>query len=217
MNCTDHRDWLQSYLDGNLPAADAAAAQHRAGCPECHGLHAAARRVLAAVRTVPCPAPPDGLRGRIIRCVLADRRRMVLRRSVAAVAALAAGLLLATFLALPFLRPAPPGIDGTRAGGPPVPVEVSLHENIQEATAAFGELVRRTTDETLGQTRLLFPAVVPEVPVPDTQALAALNTPALPLREVQDGVADGLEPVTTSWRRALDLFRRNIPPMTPTE
>lgn len=216
MNCTDHRDWLQSYLDGTAPAEDPVATRHRAGCAVCHGLLTVAQRLLAAVRGLADAAPPDGLRDRIVCAVRADRRRVLLRRRVAVVGTLAAGLLLATFLALPYLRPAPPRTDVVVV--PPLPdVQPSLDEDLQEATAAFGELVRRTTDETLGQTRLLFPAVVPEVPVPNGQTLAALNTPVLPLRKVQDGVADGLEPVATSMRRALDLFRRNIPPMGSSE
>lgn len=217
MNCTDYRDWLQLHLDGAAPLEAPAAARHRAGCAVCHGLYGAAQRLIAGVRGLADPAPPIGLRDRIVCGIRADRRRVLRLRRVAVVGALAAGLLLATFLALPYLRPTPPGTSDAVAIGPPPPAEPSLEANLHEATAALGALVRRTTDETLGQTRLLLPAVVPDVPVPDSQTLAALNTPVKPLREVQDGVADGLEPVTNSWRRAVALFSRNIPPMGPAE
>jgi hypothetical protein len=33
------------------------------------------------------------------------------------------------------------------------------------------------------------------------------------LREAGEGVGDGLEPVTNSARRAVDLFLRELPPM----
>lgn len=213
MNCTNHQEWLQEYLDGTAPTDTGPAAEHRTSCAVCRELFAAAQRLLAGVRQLHCATPPADLPCRIVRAVLADRRRTLVFRRVAVVGALAASLLLALWLARPYFRAdAPPGnrevVEDPKVSGP------SLEASLQEGTTALVEVTRRTTDETVGQTRLLT-ALVPEVPLPDTQALLALNAPSASLRELQDGVSDGLEPVASSWRRAVDLFRRNIPPMTP--
>ena len=214
MNCNNHQEWLQTYLDGdtrNLPEPEA----HRTTCPACRALFAAAQALRAGLSRITAPAPPEGMSELVVTGVLADRMRTLRFRRVAVVAALAASLLLVAFLALPFFRkdvaPDPSLVRDTK------PPEPSLQDNLEEATSAVVDLTRRVTDETVDQTRLLLPAIIPDLPLPDTQAYAALNMPAQSLRGVQESVSEGLEPVTTSMRRAMDLFRRNLPPMAPTE
>lgn len=214
MTCGDHQEWLQTYLDGEA-TTDAPAVEHRSACAGCREQFAAARCMLAALRTVAQPAPPAGLGEQLVRAVAADRRRSLRYRRGAAVAALAATVLLATLHALPWPRPAAENGAGLVAVAPET--TPSLEENLQEATGAVVSLTRRATEETMDQTRLLLPAFAPEVPLSDTPAHVALSTPAQPLREVQETVAEGLAPVTDSWRRAVDLFRRNLPPMTSAE
>jgi hypothetical protein len=212
MNCSDHEHWLQGHLDGKAEDTNVAAAEHRAACATCCAMFAAAQRMLAALGRLPSAEPPAGLASRIVGCILADRRRVIRYRRVLVAGSLAASLLLAVLAALPFLRPGGATVTVVRQ-----PAEASLEENIQEMTAAVVELTRRTTDETVGQTRLLLPAIVPELPAADSQMMVMLDPPAQSLREVQASVSEGLEPVTTSWRRAVDLFRRNIPPMGASE
>jgi anti-sigma factor RsiW len=217
MNCTNHHEWLQTYLDGDAPTPPETEA-HQAACPACRALFAAAQALRAGLSRITSPAPPEGMPDQIVTCVLAERRRVLRFRRVAAVVALAASLLLVTFLALPFFRKEVVP-DDSRAHAAPKPVEPSpsLQENLEDASAAVADLTRRMTGETVGQTGLLLPAIVPDMPLSDPQVVLALNMPAESLRGVQETVSEGLEPVTTSMRRAMDLFRRNLPPMAPSE
>ena len=75
-------------------------------------------------------------------------------------------------------------------------------------------LVNRTADETVGQSRVLLPQGVstPALPASETWQ-PTLEPGADSLREAQEGVALGFEPVTSSARRAVNLFLREIPPM----
>lgn len=214
MNCTNHQEWLQTYLDGepqNSPETEA----HRTSCPACRVLFATARALRAGLSRLPSPVLPEGMPDSVVCCVLDDRRRGIRLRRVAVVVALAASLLLVTFLALPlFRKDVVPEPSLARQASPPEP---SLQENLEHGTTAVVDLTRRVTDETVGQSRLLLPAIFPDMPLPDTLALVALNMPAESLRGVQETVSESLEPVTTSMRRAMDLFRRNLSPMAPSE
>jgi hypothetical protein len=94
----------------------------------------------------------------------------------------------------------------------PAPAPPSLRENVEEATSAVASLTRRTAGETVEQGRLLLPAV--SLPAPEQAALAEpLEPPVESLRQAGQGVTTSLAPVTTSARRAVDLFLRDIPPM----
>jgi hypothetical protein len=53
-------------------------------------------------------------------------------------------------------------------------------------------------------------ANVPSPALPNVD-LTAMEPPTRPLREAGEGVSEGLEPVTTSARRAVDLFLRELP------
>ncbi len=76
----------------------------------------------------------------------------------------------------------------------------------------MADLTRRTADETVGQGKLLLPVVVAQPnlgnPVP-----GAMGPPMRSLRSAGQGVSEGLEPVTTSARRALHLFLSELPPV----
>jgi hypothetical protein len=86
--------------------------------------------------------------------------------------------------------------------------------DIREAGNTLVALVNRTADETMGPGRMLIPQGVSASPLPDTNAWQPdLEPGAQTLREAQDGVAVGFEPVTNSARRAVSLFLREVPSM----
>jgi anti-sigma factor RsiW len=218
MNCLQSHQLLQQRLDGDA-VSNAGLDEHLAACPQCQALHAAAARLQAGLRLLPVPAPPPGLNARIVAQVRADRRRRSVRL-VLALSAVAAGLLVACLLGYSWvhstLAPAVPGPPAPVAEGPeppePVPVP-SLRDSVAEAGSAVVNLTRRKADETVGQTRLLWPAVTPPGLEPPDTLTEPLDPPARSLREAGQGVSAGLEPVTSSARRAFDLFLREIPPM----
>jgi hypothetical protein len=94
----------------------------------------------------------------------------------------------------------------------PSPVDApTLRESAEELGGAVASLTSQTADETMGQTRWLVPRMSsPSLPKVD---LESIEPPTRPLREAGEGVSAGLEPVTSSARRAVDLFLRELPPM----
>jgi hypothetical protein len=165
------------------------------------------------------PVPPPDLADRIVDRVLRKRlwRRGRGRRRVAVPLALAACLLVAIAARLFWsTTPRPEPASGSVAretrsgdGGTPAAREpVDLRESVDEAKKAVVALTARTADEAVDQTRrLLTPGGGPSLPPPPE------TPPARALREAGEGVSDGLEPVTHSARRAVDLFLRELPPM----
>jgi hypothetical protein len=236
MNCDDCRERLQVRLDGAALAEDDLEA-HLSGCPECRALDAAARRLVAGLLLTAAPAPPPDLAGRIAVCVINDQRRLrrlrrglVLAGAVGVAASLLLGLLLVptdsqrtSWVAqkwesvLAFFNPpyvvTVVNLPDTDIDVDPKP-PASLNDNAAEATSAVASLARRTADETLSDGQLLLPSLSLSLP-PDDMLTPALDPPATSLREAGQGVATGLEPVATSARRAFDLFRRDIVPLTP--
>jgi hypothetical protein len=84
-----------------------------------------------------------------------------------------------------------------------------LRDGLAEAGSALAGLTRRAAAETVGRGRVLFPPV--ELPPP---ALDVTLDPAVrPLGDARAGLAEGLEPVATSARRAVNLFWRELPEM----
>jgi hypothetical protein len=71
-------------------------------------------------------------------------------------------------------------------------------------------LVGRTADEAVEQSRALLPAGLPRQATFDADSLA-IDPSVRSLREAGQGLSAGLEPVTTSARRAVDLFLREMP------
>ena len=77
---------------------------------------------------------------------------------------------------------------------------------------AVVSLTRRTADETIDQTRLLLPVNIPQASLSAAPELRqVLEPPAQSLREIQESMSVGLEPVATSARRAVGFFLREIP------
>jgi len=95
------------------------------------------------------------------------------------------------------------------------PATPSIRDSVAELGAAVASVTRRAADGTVEQARQLLPDV-PTPALSETSVLAqTLDPPSRSLLEAGQGVSAGLEPVTDSARRALDLFLREIPPMEP--
>jgi hypothetical protein len=87
---------------------------------------------------------------------------------------------------------------------------VSLQASVREAGTALAALVERTADEAVGESRALLPAGLPRQAAFEADTLA-FDPSVRSLREVSQGLSAGLEPVTASARRAVDLFLREMP------
>jgi len=214
MNCPACENLLQDRLDG-APAgpSSAALAEHLASCPVCRERHAAAGRLEEGLRLLTPPAPPPVLSRRMVDAVLAERRGRLRRQRWARVAVgLAAAVLL--FVLLDKERPQP--VQDKPVPPPEVAADTpsgSLRESVSEASSAVVNLTRRTADETVGSTRLLLPVVVARNPMDEQPLPSPIDPPVRSLREAGQGLSAGLEPVTSSARRAFDLFLREVPPM----
>jgi anti-sigma factor RsiW len=213
MNCTECQQRLQDRLDGAAGTDRSDLETHLAGCPFCRACHAAARRLQEGLRRLPPPRTPAGLTGRIVQRVLAERRARRRRRRW-----MAMGVAVAATVALLLWRGmAPTNLPPSDQGARVEPEDKSggsLRESVTEASSAVVSLTRRTADETVGQGRVLLPVVSPSIPEEITPpALKAAEPPMRSLQVASEGISTGLEPVTSSARRALDLFLRDLPPM----
>jgi hypothetical protein len=216
MNCQESRELLQQNLDG-IPIESPEWLAHVRLCCDCRTLASASRRLQYGLRLLTAPPPPPDLGARIAERVLLDRQRMRrrARQRWAVSLALAASLFVA--LALRFYwhgRPAKSATQIPVAKNPLPPqkkpeASPTLRESATELGAVFAALTNQTADETVGQTRRWVSNVTgPTLPHVD---LTAMQSPARPLRQAGEGVSDGLEPVTTSARRAVGLFLRELP------
>lgn len=215
MNCLDAQHWLQERLDGR-PFDRAALDAHLDHCADCAAQHAAAGRLLDGLRLLVAPQPPAGLRDQVVARVLADQRARRRRVRLLTALAVAASLLVAGLAGYSWLLPPGPPVvppEPMPLVKTPDPAAPSLRDSMAEAGSAVVNLTRRKADETVSQTRLLWPSVTPPA-LDDPHVLGEpLDPPARSLREAGQNVSAGLEPVTSSARRALDLFLREIPPM----
>jgi hypothetical protein len=223
MNCQDAHERLQQSLDG-IPIESPEWLEHLRDCAECRALAAAGRRLQEGLRLLSAPLPPPDLATRIVEAVLCDRRRAKrrARQRWAVTLALAAALFIAVLLRLDWRTPTPDAdvqprepvaakeTDKTNKPAPPAPTTApTLRESASELGAVFASLTNQTAEETVGQTRRWVSNVSgPELPKVD---LTTMEPPTQPLRAAGEGVSEGLEPVTTSARRAVGLFLRELP------
>jgi hypothetical protein len=159
--------------------------------------------------------------------VLSDRQaRRSRRRRWLVVTALAASLLVAVSAGnywfgkrdatSPPLQPAPIADSGekmpdTLASAP------SPRDNVAGAGQAVASLSRKATDETVEQTRLLWPVASRPLSFEGLDLQTPLEPSSRSLREAGQNVSSGLEPVANSARRAMNLFWRDLPPMEPSK
>jgi predicted anti-sigma-YlaC factor YlaD len=214
MNCSESQELLQHRLDGEPIADRAGLDRHLAECAECRSLHAAAARLEEGLQVLLPPMPPARLQSAIVSAALDDySARKGQRRLWLVGSAVAAAVLIAMLnLALVHWRGVP---SGPTSPGPIVATqpEKGVRDNVAEAGSAVVSLTLRTADETREQTRLLTEALPMGTPLPALDA----NPPALDapvqtvLQEAGQRVSSGLEPVTSSARRAFSMFLREAP------
>jgi hypothetical protein len=214
MNCSECQNALERVLDGES-FSDADLAAHLHDCSDCRELHAAAARLLNAMRMVPLPPLPPDLSTRITSAVLADRFR-IRRRRIAVVTGLAAAVLLASLIGPSIWRRADshgrlPPIARVEIAPKPAPAP-SFPDAVEDAGRAVLALTREVAAETVGEGRTLFSLPASDARDKLPQPLREpLDPPVQSFRSIQEGVSAGLEPVTTSARRAVDLFLRELP------
>jgi hypothetical protein len=220
MNCAEFQELLQQRLDGEPIADSDEMDRHRSACSSCRELESLATRLMGAFGANAVSMPSEKLSNQIVSLVMAEmdsqqaRRRWT--RRVLAVSSLAAGLLLAAFLGYSWWGPRrprdfPDSNVVTKKDEPPASIRNQPRLNFREAGSTLVALVNRTADETVSQGRVLLPQEVsaPSLTVADNWQ-PALSPQAI--RDAQDGVAVGFEPVTDSARRAVNLFLRELSP-----
>jgi hypothetical protein len=196
-NCREALDWLQRRLDSAGTAMPASVAEHTRDCADCRERIQAANQLLTALgtrsaRRIPTPLMTE----RIIRAVERDRRQLRLRRWAAVGTALAAAVVLAVWLSNAAQRSA---------------TAPSLRRDAVDAGQAVASFSKRAAIETVGESRLLVPQIEMPKIVNSSLALAAA-----PIESAGRTMADGLQPVANSARRALNLFF-NEPAPPPVE
>src|SRR5262245_31521312 len=212
MNCPECQDWLQRQLDGEEIAPGDELRDHLVSCEECRCRLTAARRLQGALRLMTPPTPPSGLSFRIVREVLADRRRRHQRnRRMAGLLALAAAVLV--FVLVDAFRPTTGPV---KPNDTPIVKHSQPRTTILERVADAGSLVEKWTagplDRAKEQTRALLPVVDPSL-LPPMEPPATFEAPATSLREAREGMTASIEPVAFRARRAVNLFLRELPPL----
>lgn len=215
MNCAEYQDWVQRRLDGEADPLEAGE-DHRLACPRCAGIDEAVSRLERGLRLARPIPPPERLAENVVFQVLSEQHAAGRRRVLVYVAAMAACLILGLYLGS---RNGSSTVDTPEA--PKVIVEVEpekpkVNETVGEAGTALASLFTRTADEAVGQGKLLLPPnPMPPMPPDVTAGLPpALEPPAQSLKDAGQTVSSGLEPVTSSARRAVTLFFRDMPPVT---
>ena len=222
MNCSEFENYLQQRLDGDIRANGVDIERHLAACRSCRELQSAAMRLIRALEAKATPAPPDRMSDQLVSLLLGEvasqrRVRKLWSRSLIA-AAVAACLLITIAFGNSWWRtrprPATPRAnDFVKKEEESFPQQTRPSINIRDAGSALVALVNRTADETVGQGRVLLPQTIsaPTLQVPEDWQ-SSLEPETQSLRQAQEGVVTGFEPVTGSARRAVNLFLREIAP-----
>jgi hypothetical protein len=211
MTCRQWEQWIDDRLEGQ-PTPDWE--RHAAQCACCADHLRGADRVLHALQQQAALPVPTGLHARLTAAVAEDQRQLTARawRGWARpVALLAAALLLAVGLRL-WPRTASettplPQDPIVHQPVEPAPEKVPLRQSVHRAGQAMASLTVRTAGEAVETTSALLPmnaVEFPEVQMPPTP-------PVEPIRSAGQRVSAGLEPVTDSARRAMNLFWRDLP------
>lgn len=129
MNCTELKNSLDDWLDGDLSPGQAAAVEaHAAGCPACQARLARARDLQARLRRLPAPEPDAALFDRALAAAAAHDLQRRRRTWLGAGGALAASLVLVIGVSASFQtgqlgQPGQPGLEEAIPG-----LDIALHE-----------------------------------------------------------------------------------------
>jgi hypothetical protein len=221
MKCAECRDLLQQEADGEELLGRSVLEQHLRACAACRAFQTGLARIAEAVRHDALPTPSPEFQARLFDAVLADRAHPPVKptgqtgssTTWAVVLALAASVLvgLGLYLWRPGTPPGPAPDVVEKLPVAPEPVPGNLRESVREAGSALTALTNRTADEVVEQTRKLIPSVpTPALPTLDPMG-PLVEPPGRTFAQAGQVVADGIQPVTDSARRAFDLFLRELP------
>ena len=210
MNCHEWQSRWQALLDGE--AADSNDREWRAhlkDCSACRELQETADRLWTSLRRMPQPALPPYFADDVLTAVGRDqsvrrRERMWIGLGISLAAAM-----VVFGMARLFVRPA--GTDlHAKAAASSIPPPPSLESQIADARSATVDLGRRVAQDTVRHAALFLPPS-DRWPGFDSNPAPGEST-TMQVREVGRTVSSGLEPVTSSTRRAFDMLRRLLPP-----
>ena len=192
--CAAALEVLQRRLDGEPTVTPPAVAAHIADCPDCSGRFAAIDRLLHGLNRDILP-----LSRLSTECIVADaiadlRRRRRIRRWSYAAAGFGCGC------DDGIVGDSSAGADASRSRSRSKVGSANLRQDLADAGAAVASLTRRTAVDAVDAGRQL----VPTVPAPWPMALE----PTRSFDEAGAGLAEGLEPVTSSAHRAAQMFLR---------
>src|SRR5262245_24164462 len=216
--CADLTDRLQLVLDGALTASVLDHDAHAASCPSCRERVAAARFLLNALGASSSPVPPPGLTDSILAGTREDGLARIRRRSFAiaggAIVAIAASLLLTTWLAdrgaqpeaSPFVGDPPEVAHGPTAA--PEPHTARLSAEFAKVGQTIVDSAMPIAEPVLGAPGLLdwftgsvsLPGGAPAGFEPTRDALV----------ELPDAARTGLEPVTSTTQKAFARLLRDV-------
>jgi hypothetical protein len=221
MNCLDCLDLLQNRLDG-AAALPAECESHFNECAACRAQQQAGEILLAGLKFLSAPQMSVDFAKGMTALVLEDRRsrRQRRRTRLFVTGALAASLIVMT-LAGYFLSPnsrIASVHDDSPAKRPKLPtpnpeVTPRLAQSVDEARQAFAALSERFTENAQKQTKLLLPMQPMQIAgIEDGQASSLdLEPAAKSLQQAGKAVAENLQPVATTARRAIAYFVRELP------
>ena len=216
MNCLELQETLQEMLDGAAGAASPEATAHLADCAACRELYAAAQTLVHGLPLLPKPEPAALLTQSIVATALAEHRRAhQMRRRVVFAVGLAASIVLALLVGWLLQPPGPESKALVEKTPPQQPEAPKLAQSAEEARAAVASLTERVADQTKEQAKLLM-AVADSLDLPMTNLPAfdleePLDPAAKSLRQATQTVANGIEPITRSARRAFTFFVNEMP------
>lgn len=141
MRCLRVVRWLRSGSPAELASPPARVAAHLASCPACAAVHARQVELLSSFATLPVPAAPAELRGRVLSAVAAARPRP--RLTWLPVAGLAAAAVLVALALQPLT--APRSFPAPAAG-----VTASGYGQQHAVTVSFDPLADATAYQAVG-------------------------------------------------------------------
>lgn len=194
VDCALALQTLQDWLDGEILDRDAALMRHLQDCSTCAERFAAAEQL---VRVFP-PGLPADFADRMVAQVRADQRQRQWRQYYLAAGSLAAAVLAALW----FTWPNTPRNDNLIAKATTTP---SLDRQVERATTAVREWTERTVQV------IPRPDISPSDMLPTPDVKMALQPVTSPFTEAGRGVAEGLEPLANSAKRAATRFWRDLP------
>jgi hypothetical protein len=220
-DCAAYDRLVNVVLDGEAAVSELFANTHPTGCQPCREIRDAAILLINGLKQTPSAKPQPDFVDKVTRSAARDyqKRRIIRWSGRVASGAIAAGILIIWLSSPSALQPTQNDVAGSVSKKLPEPLPVlnpemivrdkspadSLQERLGEAGSALIALSRKATDETLTPARNLLPAPTPRVLPMQT----SVELPE-PLTELPQAAKAGLEPLTNTAKRAVNLFLRDV-------